>query len=244
MADVPDFENEAPSTTFAPRLYQDRGYWHYDDGFVHGEVEIPGENEIVITDWFSPHRGQGNTVRALNWLRAEGYTTIRVEQVIEGARDYWLKMQGRGLVNQLTAEGGGEVAMAQTALRRFEVPLVARGVQVTAASLSQAEAYAREDARECADSWVWELDDDGEVCDAAELDLTSEEEARLLLSFSVENVGAPEDGDEGLYTFDLHINPVVEATDTDDALHRALKLYGMHPETANPAERKLSSPTM
>lgn len=116
-----DFENEVV-TGFTPRLYQERGYWHYDDGFVHGEVELPEDGVLVITDWFSPHRLAGNTVRALNWLRSEGYHTIRVEQVVENAQAYWLKMRERGLVNDLYLENGDELLLPSVARKNHGIP--------------------------------------------------------------------------------------------------------------------------
>jgi hypothetical protein len=96
----------AQSVDFIPRIYQERGFWRYDDGRVHGEIEVPGSGSLTISDWFSATEGRGNTKAALTWIRGQGYTTIAVEQVTDKAADYWAHMFECGLIDRAVRENG------------------------------------------------------------------------------------------------------------------------------------------
>ena len=85
----------------------------YEDCCVSGELDSFGHN-LIIYSWGSSKPGLGNTVRALQWLRAEGYKSItvkgfgRANESVLGPNSplepYWLKMQSKGYVDDLLTD--------------------------------------------------------------------------------------------------------------------------------------------
>jgi hypothetical protein len=112
---------------------------------------------------------------------------------------------------------------------RFQVPLTAKDVQVTASNLGDAESYARADARDFRGLWIWEPLGSPSVELEPTLECTTKECADLLTEFSVFCTAKPPTGEEGLYTFDLTVTPIVDASDETEACQIALELYGMSP---------------
>lgn len=108
---------------------------------------------------------------------------------------------------------------------KFQVPLVAKGIEVTASTLAEAESYALADSREFLDSWVWQSAGDP-FSVGPEQECTSGEVASLLISgYSVNCTEQASPGSEGIYTFDLVVTPVVDAADEAVARQIALALY-------------------
>lgn len=71
---------------------------------------------IVILEWQAEHRGQGHSVQALRWLRAQGFTRIianGVGLVEDGVGDiattYWMHMHELGLVDVLLDDHGQDI---------------------------------------------------------------------------------------------------------------------------------------
>lgn len=99
----------------------------YDDGSVHGAVSIadgPKGRSLGIYEWSSRHPSQGDTVRALKWLRARGFEHIEAHGVgtldeFDGAlvgdisTMYWAHMVGKGLVDQMFDDEGAELVVLE-----------------------------------------------------------------------------------------------------------------------------------
>lgn len=91
-----------------PRIYQERGFFKYEDGLVHGELEIAGTS-LTICDWYSAQEGNGNTVKALTWIRDQGFEEIRVVDATTKAIPYWRHLLRKGLVNSVRDEQGNQL---------------------------------------------------------------------------------------------------------------------------------------
>jgi hypothetical protein len=107
---------------FEPRLHNSGGEEVYDDGRIHAGVdtgEIDGKRYLTIYHWTSIYPGNGFTVEALRWLRAQGFTSITANGIgyvdegpLEPYTDYWLRMHAKGLVDVLLDDDGGNVTPA------------------------------------------------------------------------------------------------------------------------------------
>lgn len=85
----------------------------YQDGSVSAEMESFGPNLIIHT-LSSSETGKGNTSRAIEWLRAEGFKSITVKGFGHQGRSedgpnsalqaYWVHMQAKGLVDMLVTD--------------------------------------------------------------------------------------------------------------------------------------------
>lgn len=117
------------SVAFNPRLYVEPGTGEfYADGTVLGAVDqadLPqGGKSLVIHEWSSLHHGEGNTVRALTWLRGQGFSIIAangVGRVEDGVGDiataYWMHMHAKGLVDTLLDDDGQDITPAARAVQ-------------------------------------------------------------------------------------------------------------------------------
>ena len=109
---------------FAPRIYEEDGCRFYEDGFVFGAVDeftdsADWSTGLVISEWSSYRPGEGNTTRALEWLR-ERYPKIIANgvgsaEIVDGrkvwdtATVYWQHMREKGLVDVLMDDDGIEL---------------------------------------------------------------------------------------------------------------------------------------
>lgn len=111
---------------FMPGFIDEPGHGlRYDDGSVHGAVSIadgPKGRSLGIYEWSSRHPSQGDTVRALKWLRARGFEHIEAHGVgkleeFDGdlvgdiATVYWAHMIGKGLVDKMFDDDGAELVV-------------------------------------------------------------------------------------------------------------------------------------
>lgn len=104
------------------------------------------------------------------------------------------------------------------ALKRYVVGIRASGINVTAETLETARQSARWDAQEFTGRWNWELSSGAE--DAPYLDLSSIEQVAVLSGFTLECTCQKEHD----YTFNLHMDVVVEAGSPELANAAALAL--------------------
>lgn len=109
---------------FTPQIseVQHQGLF-YDDGFVLGGVEILDHGDfkaLSIYEWSSREPGCGHTVRALTWLREQGFTHIaahgvgRLEMfdgnlVPDTSTLYWAHLVRKGLVQEMFDDEGVEL---------------------------------------------------------------------------------------------------------------------------------------
>lgn len=112
-----------PQPPFDPKVHLSSNVLVYEDGCVHADIEEydrqGGGKSLQIFTWSSHTPGQGNTVRALRWLR-ERYTVISAHGVgmideIDGelvgdiSTQYWQHMRSKGLVDHLLDDEGTEI---------------------------------------------------------------------------------------------------------------------------------------
>jgi hypothetical protein len=100
-------------THFSPAIRIIDGVQIYTDGSVTAQVESFGRN-LIIRSLASAQPGLGNSSRAIEWLRSEGFSWIEVqgfgsvERGEEGnntpLQAYWLHMQAKGLVDLLVTD--------------------------------------------------------------------------------------------------------------------------------------------
>lgn len=96
--------------SFSPRIYEEHGSTFYDDGRVHGAVDVSvhdGRRHLLISEWTSHVRDKGHSRAALQWLRPQ-FDVIAANGVgmVEGgigdiATYYWAHMHETGLVDVL-----------------------------------------------------------------------------------------------------------------------------------------------
>ena len=113
---------------FTPGFIDEPGHLlRYDDGSVHGAVSItdgPKGRSLAIYEWSSRYPNQGDTVRALKWMRARGFEHIEAHGVgtldeFDGAlvgdisTVYWAHMIGKGLVDQMFDDEGAELVVLE-----------------------------------------------------------------------------------------------------------------------------------
>lgn len=115
---------------------------------------------------------------------------------------------------------------------RFVVELTAEGVTVTAANVSEAEGFVKEDAREFAKDWNYVVgavrlagEDDSPGCTPG---YTAQDATKSIedLDFESKRTG----GKAPHYEFAIKCNPVVLAEDEADAIVRIVELLGPAPK--------------
>jgi hypothetical protein len=109
---------------FNPRFHDDGGEELYDDGRIHAGVgtgESDGTRYLVIYHWSSNFPGNGFTVEALQWFRAQGFASITANGIgiidngpIEPYTVYWLHMHAKGLIDILLDDDGTNVTPGKT----------------------------------------------------------------------------------------------------------------------------------
>lgn len=101
---------------FAPRIERHAsGQLFYRDDHVIGAVDIAADGSlIIIRKWGSFHHGQGNTARALEWLRSH-HGRILVAASEHGRNDerarFWKHMEAKGSIDALVDRHGLETGM-------------------------------------------------------------------------------------------------------------------------------------
>lgn len=108
------------SEIFNPRIFTSAEGEFYDDGFVLAAIDR-ASSSLVIHEWSSRQPGNGNTRRALGWLRDQGYTQITangVGLIEDGIGDiataYWQHMLQLGLVDTLLDDEGQDITQAMS----------------------------------------------------------------------------------------------------------------------------------
>lgn len=105
---------------FNPRFIDKPGMgFQYEDGSVIAAVDVNDGCHglsVAIHEWTSLVPGHGNTVRALQWMRSQGFTHIvanGVGVIEDGVGDiatcYWKHMHEKGLVDVLLDDEGNNV---------------------------------------------------------------------------------------------------------------------------------------
>ena len=112
---------------FNPHFYKNSSDWFYADGSVLGGVdgdlnltdpESTSGRALLISEWSSFYPGQGNTKRALEWLRGH-FKTIVANGVgvsdANGSDDsvlYWAHMKDLGLIDEMLDDEGNSLVLS------------------------------------------------------------------------------------------------------------------------------------
>lgn len=113
----------------------------------------------------------------------------------------------------------------------YDVPLVARGINISADTLDEAREYCEEDAVEFVQDWNWELRSEPTLAKNQNVRSTTRQEALLLSDLSVVRTDNSKDEETLEFTFDIHTSVRVSADNEASASEGALALFADRPQT-------------